>query len=197
MEIVKSAKEKVDKTLTFAKKVLGMMMVWGLVFSLVTIGSLRVAFDYDDTLVFSSPAYAKAFKSGHQPFSPQFWETVNTSYDLESRKVLTNVMAWTLRLFGFKVTVLADRSSYGGQALRKEWRHLANQFVFVGDKGSKSATLAGGTYVLYFGDRDASILEGRKAKVLTLRVKRSPKSTNKEDYHPGTMRELVIPLTEY
>lgn len=197
MEIVKAAKEKVDKTVTLMKKILGMMMVWGLIFSLVTIGGLRVAFDYDDTLVFSSPAYAKAFKSGHQPFSPQFWETVNNSYDLESRKILPNAMAWVLRLFGFKVTVLADRSSYGGQALRKEWRHLASQFVFVGDKGSKSATLASGTYVLYFGDRDSSIQEGRKAKVLTLRVKRSPKSTNKEDYHPGTMRELVIPLTEY
>jgi len=93
MEIVKAAKEKVDKTVTFFKKVLGVMMAWGLVFSLVTIGGLRVAFDYDDTLVFSTPAYAKAFKSGTQPFSPQFWETLNTSYDLESRKVVTNALA--------------------------------------------------------------------------------------------------------
>ncbi|MEI8189427.1 MAG: hypothetical protein WCI75_06895 [candidate division NC10 bacterium] len=196
MEIVKAAKEKVDKTVTFFKKVLGVMMAWGLVFSLVTIGGLRVAFDYDDTLVFSAPAYAKAFKSGTQPFSPQFWETVNTSYDLESRKVVTNALAWLCRVFGFKITVLADRSSYGGQALRKEWRYLVSSFVFVGDKGSKAATLQNGTYVAYFTDRDSSISDGRRARVLTLRIKRSSKSTNKEDYHPGVMGELVVPLSD-
>ncbi|MBI5245157.1 MAG: hypothetical protein HY922_15955 [Elusimicrobia bacterium] len=199
MEIVKAAKEKVDKTVTFFKKALGIMMVWGLIFSLVTIGGLRVAFDYDDTLVFSSPAYAKAFKSGAQPFSPQFWETVNTSYDLESRKILTNVLAWAFRVFGFKITILADRASFGGDPLRKEWRRLASSFVFIGDKGSKSAVLQPqkGTYVMYFGDRDSSITEGRKARVLTMRIKRSPKSMNKEDYHPGTQREIVVPFSEY
>jgi acid phosphatase class B len=196
MEIVKAAKEKVDKTVTFFKKVLGVMMAWGLVFSLVTIGGLRVAFDYDDTLVFSAPAYAKAFKSGTQPFSPQFWETVNTSYDLESRKIVSNALAWVFRVFGFRITILADRASYGGQALKKEWRHLASNFVFIGDKGSKTATLQSGTYVMYFGDRDSSISDGRRARVLTLRIKRSPRSTNKEDYHPGTMGELVVPVSD-
>jgi len=196
MEIVKAAKEKVDKTVTLFKKILGVMMAWGLVFSLVTIGGLRVAFDYDDTLVFSAPAFSKAFKSGAQAFSPKFWETVNTSYDLESRKVVANVLAWVFRVFGFKVTILADRPSYGGQALRKEWRRLASNFVFIGDKGSKAVTLENGTYVMYFGDRDSSITDGRRARVLSVRIKRSPRSTNKEDYHPGTMGEFVVPLSE-
>ncbi|MFA6030287.1 MAG: hypothetical protein WC969_10570 [Elusimicrobiota bacterium] len=198
MEIVKVAKEKVDKTVTFFKKVLGMMMVWGLIYSLVTIGGLKVAFDYDDTLVFSTPSYTKAFKSGTVPFSPAFWEIVNNSYDIESRKILTNSAAWILRVFGFRITILADRPSYGGQALRKEWRHLASNFVFAGEReGVRAATLGSATYVLYFTDRDSSITAGRKAKVLALRIRRSPKSSYKEDYHPATMQELVVPFSEY
>lgn len=197
MSLVKTVKDKADKTAEFLKKVFGMLMVWGLIFSLVTIGDLRVAFDYDDTLVFSTPAFAKAFKSGAQPFTPAFWDTVNNSYDIEKPKRLAYSMAWLLRILGFKITVLAGRPSYGGEALRKEWRHLVSNFVFANDRDRKYLALQNGSHVLFLADSDSDIIEGRKAKVLTLRIRRSPKSTYKEDYHPGTLRELVIPLSEY
>ncbi|MEK9145091.1 MAG: hypothetical protein AAB339_05735 [Elusimicrobiota bacterium] len=197
MSLVKTVKDKADKTAEFLKKVLGLLMVWGLIFSLVTIGDLRVAFDYDDTLVFSTPAFAKAFKSGAQPFTPAFWDTVNNSYDIEKPKRLAYSMAWLLRVLGFKITVLAGRPSYGGEALRKEWRHLVSNFVFANDRDRKYLALQNGSHVLFLADSDSDIIEGRKAKVLTLRIRRSPKSTYKEDYHPGTLRELVIPLSEY
>ena len=172
-------------------------MVWGRIFRLVTIGDLRLGFDYDDTLVFSTPAFAKAFKSGAQPFTPAFWDTVNNSYDIEKPKRLAYSMAWLLRVLGFKITVLAGRPSYGGEALRKEWRHLVSNFVFANDRDRKYLALQNGSHVLFLADSDSDIIEGRKAKVLTLRIRRSPKSTYKEDYHPGTLRELVIPLSEY
>ncbi|MFA6092195.1 MAG: hypothetical protein WCU88_01410 [Elusimicrobiota bacterium] len=198
MAIVKAARERVDKTVSLFKQLVGMMMVWGLVFSLVTIGSLKVAFDYDDTLVFSTPAYAKAFRSGVQPFSPAFWEIINNSYDIEGRKILANSLAWGLRIFGFKITILADRPSSGGQALRKEWRHLCSNFVFAGDgEAARRGALQNGTYVLYFTDRDSSIIEARKARILPVRIRRSSKSTYREEYHPGTLHELVIPGSEY
>jgi acid phosphatase class B len=197
MEIVKAAQAKVGATVGFLKKVLGLMMAWGLVYSLVTIAGLRAAFDYDDTLVFSSPAFSKAFKSGAQAFSPAFWEIVNTNYDQESRKVFSNALAWVLRAFGFKVTILADRPSYGGQALRKEWREMASDFVFVGDKGSKASYLRRAGTVIFFGDSDSDISEGRKARVFSVRIRRSPKSSYKEDYAPGTLHEIVVPLSEY
>ena len=197
MSLVKTVKDKADKTAEFLKKVLGLLMVWGLIFSLVTIGDLRVAFDYDDTLVFSTPAFAKAFKSGAQPFTPAFWDTVNNSYDIEKPKRLAYSMAWLLRVLGFKITVLAGRPSYGGEALRKEWRHLVSNFVFANDRDRKYLALQNGSHVLFLADSDSDIIEGRKAKVLTLRIRRSPKSTYKEDYHPGTLRELVIPLSEF
>ena len=54
-----------------------------------------------------------------------------------------------------------------------------------------------GRYVLFFGDSDTDINEGRQARVFTVRIRRAAKSTYKEDYHPGTMREWVIPLSQY
>jgi acid phosphatase class B len=189
--------QKVHKGWSTTKKLLAWLSVWGLIFSLVTIGRLRVAFDYDDTLVFSTPAFNKAFKSGVQEFSPQFWTIVNQSYDLEEPKIMTNAMAWILRAFGFKITILTSRPPEGGEALKKEWRRLASAFVFVPDQYKKHLYLNQGRYVLYFGDSDADITEGRLAHVLTLRIRRSPRSSYKSEYSPKMLGEFVIPFSEY
>lgn len=196
-EIFKGVQQKVHKGWSTTKMLVAYMSLWGLVFSLVTIGRLRVAFDYDDTLVFSTPAYEKAFKSGVMPYSPQFWNIVNQSYDLERPKVLSNLLAWGLRLFGFRVTVLAARPPEGGEPLKKEWRRLVSQFVFVPDGKAKHTWLSKANYVLYFGDSDTDILQGRLARVTTLRVLRHPKSGYKDDYTPGAFREIIIPLSQY
>ncbi|HVE14629.1 MAG TPA: hypothetical protein VNI01_14635 [Elusimicrobiota bacterium] len=190
-------KAKADKTYSFFRKILGLLMAWGLVFSVVTIGEMRVGFDYDDTLVFSTPAFKKAFDAGVQAFSPEFWKIVNSNYDLEQPKVEMNAIAWALRLLGFKIAILTARPNYGGEGLQKEWRHLSKDFIFANGAESKHTYLKDGNYVLYFGDSDTDITEGRKARVLTLRVKRSPKSTYKEDYNPGSLREPIIPFSEY
>lgn len=196
-DIIKGVKDRVNKGWSLGKKLLTYMCVWGLAFSLVTIGRLKVGFDYDDTLVFSTPAFDKAFHSGAQPFSPQFWSVVNKSYELERPKLVANALAWTFRLFGFRVSIVSARPPYDGDALKKEWRRLASQFVFAGDPGAKHAVLAQGNYVLFFGDSDSDIAQGRLARVTSVRIKRSPKSSYKEDYHPGSLRELVIPFSEY
>lgn len=192
----KVVKQKAEKTWTLGKKLLGMAMVWGLIFSVVTIGDMRVAFDYDDTLVFSSPAYSKAFASGVQPFSPAFWQIVNNAYELDRRKPLPYVLAWVFRVFGFKVTVITPRPGHGGHALRKEWRYLATEFVFANGSANKHKYLKRGNHVLYFGDSDSDIRQGRKARVLTFRVKRNAKSSYKEDYHPRSLGEIVIPFSD-
>src|SRR5579859_4089647 len=106
-ELTKKAKAKVDKGISNVKKILSLMMIWGLIFSLVTIGRLRVAFDYDDTLVFSTPAMNKAYASGAIPSSPQFWTIVNQSYELEKPKLMAHVIAWVFRLTGFRPVILA------------------------------------------------------------------------------------------
>ena len=194
----KAAKEKVEAGINFTKKTIVLMSVWGLIFSLVTITKLGVAFDYDDTLVNSSPAFARAFEKTTQPFTPQFWSIVNNSYELEKPKFVALSLAWAFRIFGFKVAIITARPNVEGEALQKEWRRLAPRaFYFAGDKENKHVELQRGNYVLYFGDSDSDIAQARKAKVYGVRVKRSPKSTYKEEYHPGTLGELVIPLSEY
>lgn len=195
--IVQTAKAKAEKAWSTTKKIVAAMMVWGLIFSLVTIGRLRVAFDYDDTLVYSTPSFNKAFRSSLQPFSTQFWSVVNSSYDLESPKLVPYSLAWLLRICGFKVTIIAARPDVDGEPLRKEWRHLAAQFVFNEARATKHAVLKQGNYVLYFGDSDSDILQGRQAKVFSVRIKRSAKSSYKEDYHPGTLNEFILPLSDY
>lgn len=196
-EIVDKAKKKVQKGYSNLKKLISLLMIWGLIFSIATIGRFCVAFDYDDTLVFSTPAFNKAYSSGAIPSSPQFWKIVNESYDLEKPKLLTNAIAWAFRLLGFRITVMAGRGPYGGDALKKEWRHLVSKFVFAAGPDAKRLVLNQGDYLLVFGDSDSDIEQSRKAHVFPVRVRRSPKSMFKDDYHPGALHEIIIPLSEY
>ena len=199
MSVAKKAKEKVEKAWTTTKKIFVLSCLWGLCFSLVTITSLGVAFDYDDVLVNSSAAYSKALTSTQQAFSPDFWAVVNQSYDLEKPKLIMYPLAWIFRVFGFKVTILTARPAVESDALKKEWRHLVSRgnFIFGSTGETRHAHLAAGNYVLFFGDSDTDIQEARKARVYPVRVKRNPKSFHKDDYHPGTLGEVVIPLSEY
>jgi len=190
-------KAKADKTYATSRKIFGVLSLWGLVFSVVTISEFRVAFDYDDTLVFSTPAFARANASGTQAYSPDYWKVVNNSYDLEKPKILVNTMAWGLRLLGFKITILTSRPPHDGDALKKEWRHLANRFIFANGATSKHRYLKEGNHILFFGDSDSDITEGRKVNVQTLRIRRSPRSSYKEDYNPGSLGEIIIPFSEY
>lgn len=196
--MIQKAKAEVEYWWKIAKRVMGLVMVWGLVFSLVTIAKLGVTFKYDDTLVSSAAAFEKAM-AGSPVRGPQFWSVVNQSYDLERPKIVPLALAWVFRVLGFRVSILASRPDTGADALRKEWRRLVprSRFIFIGENGGKRKHFEEDNVVLYFGDSDADISEARKAKVFPVRVKRGPKSLDKEDYHPGTMREIVLPLSQY
>jgi acid phosphatase (class B) len=196
--MLKEVRSKVEAGWTTTKKLLAALSVWGLIFSVVTISRFGVAFDYDDTLVFSTPAFSRAYANGGQPFSPQFWGIVNNSYELERPKIIGCGLAWIFRLFGFRISIVSARPPYEGEALAKEWRRLAPKgFVFAGDRSKKHVYLQNGRYLLFFGDSDSDISQARHAGVMGVRIKRSVKSSYKEDYHPGTLGELVIPLSEY
>lgn len=199
MSVIKHAKDKAEKAWTLTKKLFVLSCLWGLIFSVVTIAHLGIAFDYDDTLVNSAAAYSKAFASTTQAYSPEFWAVVNQSYDLERPKLVTYSLAWLFRVLGFRIAILTGRPAVQAEPLKKEWRHLVmpSSFIFGAEGGAKQQRLSNGNYVLFFGDSDTDIEQARKAHVLALRVRRSRKSLYKEDYHPGTMGELVIPLSEY
>ena len=122
--VFKEARAKIEQGWTTTKKILAAMSVWGLIFSLVTIGRLGVAFDYDDTLVDSSKAYEKAIRTATQANSPSYWGALNNAYDLEKPKLLPYAAACVLRAFGFRILILADRQGVDGDALKKAFAAL-------------------------------------------------------------------------
>ncbi len=196
--VLKDVRAKVEQTWTTTKKLLAAMSVWGLIFSLVTIARLGVAFTYDDTLVDSVAAYEKAARLAPQPRTPEYWSVVNNSYDLESPKILPYAAAGLARVLGFRILILAERQPRGGEALKKEWRHLAPRgFVFAPEPDDIHLHLQDGRYVLFLGSTDRDLLEARKAGVYAVRVKRGKKFALGGEYNPGQMGEFVLPLSEY
>ncbi len=196
---LKAVKEKVEKTWSTAKKIGALMSVWGVIFSLATIGKLSVAFDYDEALVASAPAYSKAYSQAGSAYSPQFWSVVNRSYDLEKPKVLPFAIAWVFRVCGFRVSVVTSRPAVDVDGLKKDWRHLVppGRFIFASDKSAKHEYLQNGNYLLFFGDSDSDVEEARRAHVLPIRVLRARDAFFKDDYHPRSFGELVLPLSQY
>ena len=196
--VLKDVRAKVEQTWTTTKKLLAMMSVWGLFFSLVTIARLGVAFAYDDTLVDSSAAFAKASNASQPGQSLNYWKIINQSYDLESPKILPYAVAGLARAFGFRVMILAERQATGGDALKKEWRHLAPRgFTFVPDPENLHLLLQDGRYVLYLGSTDRELLEAKKAGVYAVRVQRGRNAVLGGEYNPGRMGEVVIPLSGF
>lgn len=198
--VLKDVRAKVEQTWTTTKKILAMMSVWGLIFSLVTIARLGVAFAYDDTLVNSSAAFEKASTpaAAGQPHGPDFWKTVNNAYDLESPKLLPFAAAAVARVFGFKILILAERQSTGGEPLKKEWRRLAPRgFLFAPNPEDVHLLLQDGRYVLFLGSTDRELLEAKKAGVYAVRIKRPRKAVLGGEYNPGALGEVVIPLSEF
>ena len=195
--VLKDVRAKVEKTWSTTKRILAVMSAWGLIFSLVTIARLGVAFAYDDALVDSSAAFEKAGRAVSVPRTPEYWNVVNTSYDLESPKLLSYGVACLSRALGFRILILAERPAAGGEALKKEWRGLAPKgFVFC-DPEELHLHLQDGRFVLFLGSDDRELLEAKKAGVYAVRVKRGRKAVGAGEYSPGKLGEVVLPLSEY
>ena len=196
--VFKEARAKVEKGWTTTKKLLAMMSVWGLFFSLITIGHLSVAFDYDDTLVDASKAYEKASGSAVQREGPAFWAALNNSYDLETIKYVPFTIACVLRGLGFRIMIMAERQGADGDALKKEWRKLSpRSFIFTPDPTAKHLHMQEGHFVAFFGDSDQDMLEAKKVNVLAVRIRRGKHPVKNDQYSPGKMGETVIPLSQF
>ena len=196
--VFKEARAKVEQGWTTTKKILATMSVWGLFYSLITIGHLSVAFDYDDTLVDARKSYAKAAASVTQRETPSYWAALNNAYDLETIKYVPFCLAWFLRGVGFHILIMAERQGVDGDSLKKEWRHLApRSFIFTPDPTAKHLHMQEGHFVAFFGDSDQDMLEAKKVTALALRVLRGKHSVKYDQYSPGKMGDVVIPLSQF
>ncbi len=197
---IKQIKKQVDHAWSWTKRIFVVLCAWAVVFSLATVGRLRVGYEYDGALVNSSAAFRRALAASSQPLSPSFWDVANQSYYLDKPKIIPYAAALLFRLCGFTVDVFALRPSTDGEGLRHDWRHLIapQDFIFVDNAAQLAQELARGRYLLFFGSSDGAILQAKKAKVLALRVLRTPQSGGRApDYNPGMFRELRLPYSQY
>ncbi len=88
--------------------------IYGVTVAGVNIADLKVGFDYDDTLIFSTPAFRAGAASGQEPYSPGYWRVVNQSFNLEKVKLVPMTTALIYKALGFDVVVITARQ--GGRS---------------------------------------------------------------------------------
>ncbi len=175
------------------KIVLTIVCIYVVTLTSVNIADLKVGFDYDDTLIFSTPAFRAGAASGQEPYSPEYWRVVNQSFNLEKVKLVPMTTALIYKVLGFDVVIITARAGYGGEELQRHWKWLTKEFHF---ERNKSTILEKGSFIAFFGDSDSDITEALEAGVRPIRVKRSKKSDYTGKYHPGQYKECILPFSD-
>ena len=170
---------------------------WAVFFSVFTIMGLRAGFEYDDGLVFSTPAYKTAQKSGTEPGSKDHWNAVNRAYKLERSKPAVLLTAWLFRVFGFKVDIICQRDPAGSDSLTQSWKPLAGGFLFVSDENGKYELLEKQRFTVYFAVSDSDVIQARKAGVWAVRIRKNKRSVLPGEATPRKFQEPVLPLSEF
>lgn len=155
----------------------------------------EVAFDLDDTLVFSTPAFDRAFNRAVEPFSDQFWAVVNS---LDSRysciKPETVDLVEKHRRKNRELYVITAREPHNADEVREFIQSTFNipkDHVYFEPDG-KTQRLKALKIDLYYGDSDSDIEDARNAGVRGVRIQRSPKSSYDDSYSPGRYGETVL-----
>jgi hypothetical protein len=170
---------------------------WGFLFSVNSLIGFQAGFEYDDGLVYSTPAFKAAEKDKLETGTPDYWNSVNRSFSYEHLKPVPWLTAWTLRVLGVKVAVFLDRGEEGADSLEASWRTLADHFYFVRTEDEKYKILEKKRFILYAAPSDTGIIQARKADVTPLRIRKSPKSVNPLESTPGKFGEFTLPLSGF
>ncbi|HCE97139.1 MAG: hypothetical protein A2X34_05345 [Elusimicrobia bacterium GWC2_51_8] len=174
---------------------------WGVLFSVITLISFKVGFEYDDGLVFSTPAFKAASaapvvtKSGKA--DADYWNAINRAYKLEHIKPIPWLTAWFFKIFGFKVEIFCTRDAAGSESLQNSWRVLADYFHFIADENKKYELLEQSRFIFYFTPSDEGVIQAKKADVTPIRIYKNKKSLNTCLYNPGKFGERMLPLSEF
>jgi len=157
--------------------------------SLAADGVRVIGFDFDDTVVFSSPVFDAARGSDN------FWCEVNSHPELAEIKASVSELVWEHLSSGDVVVFITARKDDCFEATQ-EWvmRTFGIKIYFTG--GSKIDYLVGLDVSVFYGDSDSDITDAQEVDVTAIRVLRSPLSGYTKKYHPGTFGEKVLPCTE-
>ncbi|MFB6357072.1 MAG: HAD family acid phosphatase [bacterium] len=154
-----------------------------------------VAFDFDDTLVFSTPAFEKGYSSDAEPFSKEFWKVVNAS-DAGNSCVKTSVkkLLEKHRNKGREIYIITAREPHNTgpakQFAQKKFGVPPAHFFFEPDGKTKRLKKLG--VDIYYGDSDSDIKDARKANIKAVRIQRNKNSGYKDKYHPGKYNEKIL-----
>lgn len=170
---------------------------WGFLFSVNSLIGFQAGFEYDDGLVYSTPAFQAAEKDKAAPGGPDYWNSVNRSFSYERLKPAPWLAAWTLKALGVKIAVFCDRGAEGGDSLEASWGKLADYFYFIRTEDEKYKILEKRRFIVYAAPSDSGIIQARKAGVTPLRVKKSRKSSNPLESNPGKFKEITLPLSDF
>ncbi|MGM0441450.1 MAG: HAD family acid phosphatase [Elusimicrobiota bacterium] len=156
---------------------------------------LKVGFDVDDTLLFSTPAFQKGFQSDTQPFSDEFWKVVNTSDRGNSKvKEKAREIMEKYRSEGAEIFAVTARNPSGGQSLKdflKDKLGIPRENTFF-EPDSKVERLKKLNLDKFYGDSDSDIKDAMEAGVKPYRIQRSTASSYQEKYNPGKYGEEII-----
>ncbi|GEM_PF-1483705 len=160
---------------------------------------LRVGFDLDDTLLFSSPAFQKGFDADVRPYSWAFWRVVNTSDgEVSVVKKKTREILQAHQAKGAEIFVVTARHPHGGEEVM---RFLYKTFgippthVYFETEG-KAERLRALRLDVFYGDADSDVSAALEAGVKPVRILRSPKSSYKKKYNPGKYDEEIVEGSE-
>jgi len=160
-----------------------------------TAKKLKVGFDLDDTLIFSTPAFNKGFKSVHERFSRGFWTLVNKSdRDNSTVKEGAKRILDEHKEHGDEIFIVTARGPYGTQPLLDyiaETFNVKKENVFFEPRGKTDRIKRLGLDI-YYGDADSDISDTIQAGAKGIRIERSETSWNTRKYHPGKYNEQVI-----
>jgi len=158
----------------------------------------EVGFDIDDTILFSSPAFDKAY-AGAEPYTEDFWKIVNASDGKVSHfKKKTVEILKAHQKKGHKIYLITSRNPAGGEALKK---FLAGRLVIPEENilfspSGKTELIKELGIDAFYGDSDSDMRCANEAGAMPLRIKRSPESGYKASYNPGCLDEYIIPDSE-
>ncbi len=161
---------------------------------------LKVGFDIDDTLLFSSPNFERAFNSSVEPYSKEFWIMVNKN-DRKYSKIKPTVKKIVDRHLknGDEVYVITAREPYGGEYLKnyisKTFNVPKKNVYFVPNNKTEKIKIL--ELNIYYGDSDSDMRAAIDAGAVPIRILRSKESSYKKSYNVGSFGEEIIENSEW
>ena len=160
---------------------------------------ITVAFDVDDTVLFSSPAfYYGRWKYGNDYLDQEeFWAELNRGLDRFSiPKLVARELVGMHRSRGDRILFITARVGTRDEevtaALMTAFRFSDPPPVIFTDRRDKAPWLEQEGVVIFYGDSDGDMRDAIAAGARPIRVIRSPLSTNPGATHPGAFGEEVI-----